>query len=71
MENKEQIEYVIANLSEKEISDLAMVMLKNLDMKNSQIIDAYAAIKAKIYTRQMECASKLKGKDELDATKIF
>lgn len=71
MENREQMEYVLANLTEQEITDLAMFTLQKSEVKSNDIVNAYAVIKARIYNRKMECQKKQTANNQLDGTKIF
>lgn len=71
MENRDQFEYVLANLTEQEITDLAMFTLQKSEVKSNDIVNAYAVIKAKIYNRKMECAKKQATNNQMDGAKIF
>ena len=52
MENKEQINYLIANLSDDEIEKLAMFTLEKTDVKASDVFTTYIAVKAKYINEQ-------------------
>lgn len=71
MENREQFEFVLANLTEQEITDLAMFTLQKSEVKSNDIVNAYAVIKSKIYDRKMECAKKQAANNSMNSTKIF
>ncbi len=50
--------YVIANLTEQEISAIALEKLKKTNTDNELV--TYAAIKGKYYAKRAECAEKIR-----------
>ena len=46
MESKAQIEWVIENLTDEEITNLVMYTLQKTEVKSSDVLNTYAAITA-------------------------
>ncbi len=71
MESKAQIEWVIENLTDEEITNLATYTLKKTEVKSSDVLNTYAAIKANYIYDKERLKDARKKRERAEEREIF